>query len=152
MSLIALFEDSGHLVTQSLSDFGVPPPLNTLSDLCHQRTKTWPSSENGFKNLQVCPGIHSLGVCDLMGFQGREIPEDVAARTDRENEFPMNMWKKLGDAGYEVSPCVSRVFLLSHGSFLGITAAEDYGGLAMGYQAHCTVMAEISRASGTFTS
>ena len=32
--------------------------------------------------------------------------------------------------------------------FLGITAGEDYGGLAMGYQAHCVVMEEISRASG----
>lgn len=31
---------------------------------------------------------------------GREIPEDVAARTDTENEFPAVMWKKLGDAGY----------------------------------------------------
>lgn len=42
------------------------------------------------------------------------------------------MWKKLGDAG-----------------FLGITADEDVGGLAMGYQAHCVVMEEISRASGS---
>jgi isovaleryl-CoA dehydrogenase len=33
-------------------------------------------------------------------------------------------------------------------SFLGITADEEYGGLAMGYQAHCTVLEEISRASG----
>lgn len=32
--------------------------------------------------------------------------------------------------------------------FLGITADEEYGGLAMGYQAHCIVMEEISRASG----
>jgi isovaleryl-CoA dehydrogenase len=42
------------------------------------------------------------------------------------------MWRKLGDAG-----------------FLGITADEDVGGLAMGYQAHCVVMEEISRASGS---
>lgn len=33
-------------------------------------------------------------------------------------------------------------------SFLGVTADEEYGGLAMGYQAHCTVLEEISRASG----
>lgn len=38
----------------------------------------------------------------------------------------------------EVCPC----------SFLGITANEEYGGLGMGYQAHCVVMEEISRASG----
>ncbi|KAL8829474.1 MAG: hypothetical protein Q9191_001997 [Dirinaria sp. TL-2023a] len=38
---------------------------------------------------------------------------------------------------------------LTNGRFLGITANEDYGGLAMGYQAHCVVMEEISRASGS---
>jgi isovaleryl-CoA dehydrogenase len=42
------------------------------------------------------------------------------------------MWMKLGEAG-----------------FLGMTADEEYGGLAMGYQAHCVVMEEISRASGS---
>lgn len=62
---------------------------------------------------------------------GREIPEEVAERTDRENEFPSDIWRKFGEAG-----------------FLGITADEDYGGLAMGYQAHCIVMEEISKASG----
>ncbi|KAL4896058.1 acyl-CoA dehydrogenase/oxidase [Aspergillus ambiguus] len=65
-------------------------------------------------------------------FTRREIPEEVAARTDTQNEFPAEMWKKLGDAG-----------------FLGVTANEEYGGLGMGYQAHCVVMEEISRASGS---
>ena len=65
-------------------------------------------------------------------FTRREIPEEVAAHTDKSNAFPNEMWKKLGDAG-----------------FLGITADEDVGGLAMGYQAHCVVMEEISRASGS---
>ncbi|PWY90854.1 acyl-CoA dehydrogenase NM domain-like protein [Aspergillus heteromorphus CBS 117.55] len=65
-------------------------------------------------------------------FTRREIPEDVAAQTDAQNEFPAEMWKKLGEAG-----------------FLGITANEEYGGLGMGYQAHCIVMEEISRASGS---
>ncbi|KAL8868596.1 MAG: hypothetical protein Q9174_004885 [Haloplaca sp. 1 TL-2023] len=63
-------------------------------------------------------------------FTRREIPEDLAAKTDRDNAFPNEMWSKLGEAG-----------------FLGITANEEYGGLAMGYQAHCIVMEEISRAS-----
>lgn len=65
-------------------------------------------------------------------FTRREIPEEVAAATDLSNEFPNQMWKKLGEAG-----------------FLGMTADEEYGGLAMGYQAHCVVMEEISRASGS---
>ncbi|KAI9852699.1 MAG: hypothetical protein M1838_005894 [Thelocarpon superellum] len=65
-------------------------------------------------------------------FNRREIPEAVALQTDQANEFPKDMWPKLGQAG-----------------FLGVTAEEEYGGLAMGYQAHCTVMEEISRASGS---
>ncbi|KAF2868058.1 Intradiol ring-cleavage dioxygenase [Massariosphaeria phaeospora] len=65
-------------------------------------------------------------------FTRREIPEDLARKTDRDNAFPNDMWPKLGEAG-----------------FLGITADEEFGGLAMGYQAHCVVMEEISRASGS---
>ncbi|KAF2279603.1 aromatic compound dioxygenase [Westerdykella ornata] len=68
----------------------------------------------------------------VQDFTRREIRPEVAARTDAENAFPNDMWKKLGDAG-----------------FLGITADEEYGGLGMGYQAHCVVMEEISRASGS---
>ncbi|KAF2104621.1 putative isovaleryl-CoA dehydrogenase [Rhizodiscina lignyota] len=64
-------------------------------------------------------------------FTRREISEDVAQTTDHSNEFPTDMWQKLGDAG-----------------LLGITADEEYGGLGMGYQAHCVVMEELSRASG----
>lgn len=65
-------------------------------------------------------------------FTRRELTEEVAAATDKNNNFPADMWAKLGDAG-----------------LLGITADEDVGGLAMGYQAHCVVMEELSRASGS---
>lgn len=65
-------------------------------------------------------------------FVRREIPEQKAAETDQNNEFPLDMWQELGAAG-----------------FLGITADEEYGGLAMGYQAHCIIMEEISKASGS---
>ncbi|PNP60063.1 hypothetical protein THARTR1_00087 [Trichoderma harzianum] len=65
-------------------------------------------------------------------FTRREIPEEVAAKTDKSNAFPMEMWEKMGEAG-----------------FLGVTADEDYGGLGMGYQAHCIVLEEMSRASGS---
>ena len=57
---------------------------------------------------------------------------ELAQTTDHDNEFPNDLWKKFGEAG-----------------FLGITADEDYGGLGMGYQAHSIVMEEISRASGS---
>lgn len=65
-------------------------------------------------------------------FTRREIPEELAARTDQSNAFPNEMWKKFGDAG-----------------LLGITADQDVGGMGMGYQAHCIVLEEISRASGS---
>lgn len=32
---------------------------------------------------------------------GREISAEVAQRTDELNEFPAEMWQKMGDAGYE---------------------------------------------------
>ncbi|KAF2482722.1 isovaleryl-CoA dehydrogenase mitochondrial precursor [Neohortaea acidophila] len=65
-------------------------------------------------------------------FARREITFDVAQQTDQGNEFPNDMWRKLGEAG-----------------FLGITADEQYGGLGMGYQAHCIILEELSRASGS---
>ncbi|KAI1103219.1 isovaleryl-CoA dehydrogenase [Jackrogersella minutella] len=65
-------------------------------------------------------------------FTRREISEEVAASTDKSNAFPADMWAKLGSAG-----------------FLGMTADEEVGGLALGYQAHCVVMEELSRASGS---
>ena len=55
-----------------------------------------------------------------------------AAEIDRENLFPMDLWKKMGDLG-----------------ILGITVPEEYGGAGMGYLAHCVAMEEISRASGS---
>lgn len=65
-------------------------------------------------------------------FTRREITEELAAKTDKSNSFPNEIWPKLGEAG-----------------FLGMTADVDVGGMGMGYQAHCVVMEEISRASGS---
>ena len=55
-----------------------------------------------------------------------------AAQIDSENEFPRDLWPELGDLGV-----------------LGITAEEEFGGAGLGYLAHCVVMEEISRGSGS---
>jgi len=55
-----------------------------------------------------------------------------AAEIDRTNEFPPDLWPKLGKLG-----------------LLGITVEEDYGGSMMGYLAHIIAMEEISRASAS---
>src|SRR4051794_23796547 len=56
----------------------------------------------------------------------------LAAETDRSNEFPMPLWRKLGELG-----------------MLGITVEEEYGGAGLGYLEHVVAMEEISRASAS---
>ena len=55
-----------------------------------------------------------------------------AAEIDQSNEFPSDMWKKMGDVG-----------------LLGITVEEEFGGSGMGYLEHVIAMEEISRASAS---
>jgi len=55
-----------------------------------------------------------------------------AGDIDRKNQFPADLWRKMGDLG-----------------LLGITVEENYGGTDMGYLAHIVAMEEISRASAS---
>ena len=55
-----------------------------------------------------------------------------AAEIDRSNEFPRDLWPRLGELG-----------------LLGITVEEEYGGAGMGYLEHCVAMEEVSRASAS---
>jgi len=72
---------------------------------------------------------HDLLRQTLQSFCAQEIAPR-AAQIDRENAFPPDLWRKLGELGLH-----------------GMTVAEEYGGSAMGYLAHIIAMEEISRAS-----
>ncbi|MFN0115463.1 MAG: isovaleryl-CoA dehydrogenase [Paracoccaceae bacterium] len=56
----------------------------------------------------------------------------LAARLDRDNLFPVQLWRGMGDLG-----------------LLGITVPEEFGGAAMGYLAHVVATEEIARASAS---
>ena len=55
-----------------------------------------------------------------------------AAEVDQSNEFPSDLWKRMGEMG-----------------LLGITVEEKFGGAGMGYLEHVIAMEEISRASAS---
>ena len=56
----------------------------------------------------------------------------IAAQIDRDDEFPMELWREMGALG-----------------LLGITVEEEFGGAGMGYLEHVVAMEEISRASAS---
>ncbi len=67
----------------------------------------------------------------VAGFAARELAP-LAEEIDVTNTFPEGFWRKMGDLG-----------------ILGVTVDEEYGGVGMGYLAHCICMEEISRASAS---
>ncbi len=55
-----------------------------------------------------------------------------AAEIDKSNEFPRDLWPRMGELGLH-----------------GITVEEDFGGLGLGYLDHAIAVEEVSRASGS---
>ncbi len=67
----------------------------------------------------------------VQGFASDEIAPR-AADIDLSNEFPADLWQKMGAMG-----------------LLGVTIDEEFGGSGMGYLEHVVAMEEISRASAS---
>jgi isovaleryl-CoA dehydrogenase len=84
------------------------------------------------------PGLDfDLGAeIDLLRGSVRSFAEaEIAPRADeidRKDEFPRDLWPKMGALG-----------------LLGITVEEEWGGAGMGYLAHVVAMEEVSRASAS---
>jgi isovaleryl-CoA dehydrogenase len=65
----------------------------------------------------------------VRGFVDNELAPRADA-IDKTNEFPRDLWTKLGDLGLH-----------------GITVEEEYGGSGLGYLEHCIAVEEVSRGS-----
>jgi len=81
-------------------------------------------------NFQLGEDIDALRDV-VQQFAAKEIAPR-AAEIDSSDEFPMDLWQKMGELGLH-----------------GITVPEEYGGSDMGYVAHMVAMEEISRASAS---
>ena len=81
-------------------------------------------------NFQLGEDVDALREA-VQAFAAAEIAPR-AAEIDKSDQFPMDLWRKMGDLGV-----------------LGITVPEEYGGANMGYVAHMVAMEEISRASAS---
>ena len=62
----------------------------------------------------------------------QENVKSIASEIDVSNDFPSHLWGEMGDLG-----------------LLGITVAEQFGGVNLGYLAHTVAVEEIARASAS---
>jgi isovaleryl-CoA dehydrogenase len=73
---------------------------------------------------------------DMIRTTARDFAQDEiaprAAEIDRTNQFPRDLWPKMGAIGLH-----------------GITVEEEFGGSGLGYLEHCIALEEVSRASAS---
>lgn len=88
------------------------------------------SNQNPYMNFDLGETTEMLRDATRAFAQNQIAPR--AAEIDESNEFPRDLWPKMGDMG-----------------LLGVTVSEDFGGAGMGYTEHVVAMEEISRASAS---
>jgi isovaleryl-CoA dehydrogenase len=89
-------------------------------------------TRNDYRSLDLGLGDTADAIRDsVRTFAVNEIAP-LADDIDRTDQFPRQLWPKLGELGV-----------------LGITVEEEDGGAGLGYVEHCVAMEEISRASGS---
>ncbi len=77
-------------------------------------------------------GEETNALRDMVHAWAQDRVKPLAAQIDKENEFPSELWKEMGELG-----------------LLGVTVGEDYGGAGMSYLAHTVAIEEIARASAS---
>jgi len=77
-------------------------------------------------------GEETNALRDMVHAWAQDRVKPLAAQIDKDNEFPSELWKEMGELG-----------------LLGVTVGEDYGGAGMSYLAHTVAIEEIARASAS---
>lgn len=85
---------------------------------------------NNSMNFALGDEIEALRV--LTHRWAQENVKTIATEIDVSNDFPSHLWGEMGDLG-----------------LLGITVAEQFGGVNLGYLAHTVAVEEIARASAS---
>ena len=85
---------------------------------------------NNSMNFALGDEIEALR--DLTHRWAQENVKTIATEIDVSNDFPSHLWGEMGDLG-----------------LLGITVAEQFGGVNLGYLAHTVAVEEIARASAS---